>query len=183
MGSATTAGSILALPLLSGPGLSGLPHDESGFIPIDSQARVTGIGDVWAAGDGTNFPIKQGGLAAVQADAAAEDIAHRFGAPIEVKPFEPVLRGQLLTGGDSLHMSHEARGGRGEGVVSGDALWWPPTKVVGRYLPAILEHEGIEYDPTPPREPLDVELAVDEDWKWAPHSPILEGRIPPANSA
>ncbi len=172
------AGAILALPLLSGPGLSGLPHDGSGFIPIDGQARVLGARDVWAAGDGTNFPIKQGGLAAAQADAAAEDIARRFGAPIQAKPFEPVLRGQLLTGGDSLHMSHEAVGGRGEGVVSRDALWWPPSKVVGRYLPAILEHEGIEYDPTPPREHLDVELAVGEDWQWAPHSPILEGRMP-----
>ena len=174
-----TAGAILALPLLGGPGLSGLPHDESGFIPIDAQAQVMGTRDVWAAGDGTNFPIKQGGLAAAQADAAAEGIAHRFGAPIEAKPFEPVLRGQLLTGADSLHMRHEAVGGRGEGVVSGNALWWPPSKVVGRYLPAILEHEGIEYDPAPPREPLDVELALGEDWQWAPHSPILEGRMPP----
>ena len=65
---------------MEGPAIDGLPADEQGFIPIDDHARVKGLEDVYAAGDGTNFPIKQGGLGTQQADAAAEHIAHRLGA-------------------------------------------------------------------------------------------------------
>ena len=54
--------------------------------------------DVFAAGDIANFPIKQGGLAAQQADAAAEAIAAEAGAQVDPQPFKPVLRGILLTG-------------------------------------------------------------------------------------
>ena len=36
---------------------------------------------IFAAGDATSEPIKQGGLAAQQADAAAEAIAAEAGAP------------------------------------------------------------------------------------------------------
>ena len=45
-----------------------------------------------------SFPIKQGGLASQQADAAAAHIARRAGADIEAAPFQPVLRAILLTG-------------------------------------------------------------------------------------
>lgn len=173
------AGAVMTLPLLTGLALDGLPHDHDGFIPIDGHARVMGVEDVWAAGDGTIFPIKQGGLAAAEADAAAEDIAQRFGAPVEAKPFEPILRGQLLTGADSLHMKNAAWAA--EGVVSEDLLWWPPNKVVGRYLPRILEQPGIDVDPTPPRAPLDVELGLPADWHSEArsddsHTPLLKGR-------
>jgi sulfide:quinone oxidoreductase len=58
---------------------------------------VIGIDDVYAAGDMTTFPIKQGGIATQQADAAAEAIAARIGVPIEPMAFQAVLRGQLLT--------------------------------------------------------------------------------------
>ena len=171
-GETYAAGSILALPMLHGAALDGLPHDHDGFIPIDGHARVIGAEDVWAAGDGTSFPIKQGGLAAAQADAAAEDIAQRHGAEIQAKPFDPVLRGQLLTGGDSLHLSSRP-GVEGEGVASADALWWPPGKVAGRYLPSILEHEGREFDLTPPREAVDVEAVVPEGGHPdEPHTPM-----------
>jgi sulfide:quinone oxidoreductase len=85
------ASAVVALPLLEGPGIDGVPSDQSGFIPIDDHARVYDVDDLYAAGDGANFPIKQGGIATQQADAAAEDIAARFGADIEPKPFHPVL--------------------------------------------------------------------------------------------
>ena len=39
--------------------------------------RVRGLDDVYAAGDITNFPVKQGGIATQLADAAAEAIAAR----------------------------------------------------------------------------------------------------------
>jgi sulfide:quinone oxidoreductase len=161
------AGAIAALPVIEGPRLPGLPCDERGFIPIDEHARVVGVEDVYAAGDGTNFPIKQGGLGTQQADAAAEHIAARLGAPIDPKPFHPVLRGKLLTGVESLSLRHDLTGGRGEGAVSADYLWWPPQKVGGRYLAPWLAHEephGLEA----PSRPIEVEVALPVEWHKDP---------------
>ena len=162
------AGAIVALPLIEGPGLVGLPVDDHGFIPIDEHARVPGVEDVYAAGDGTTFPIKQGGLGTQQADAAAEHIAARLGAPVEAKPFHPVLRGQLITGAESLHLRHDLTGGHGEGTASADYLWWPPHKVSGRYLAAWLAHEMPRADPEPPGGLLDIEVPLSHEWHEKP---------------
>ena len=62
---------------------------------MDEHGRVSGIEDVYAAGDATTFPIKQGGLAAQQAVAAAEAIVARHGTDLDPQPFRPVLRGML----------------------------------------------------------------------------------------
>ena len=67
----------VALPLLEGPAVDGLPVTEGGFIPVDAYSRVRGVEHVWAAGDMTSRPIKHGGLTAQQADVAAADIAAR----------------------------------------------------------------------------------------------------------
>ena len=109
------ASHVVALPTLEGPAIPGAPADEGGFLPIDEHARVKGAEDLYAAGDGTNFPIKQGGLGTQQADAAAEHIAARYGADIEPRPFHPVLRGMLLTGEESLSLADRRRG-RGRSV-------------------------------------------------------------------
>ena len=61
----------------------GCPRTRDGFLVTDAHARVRGVPDVYAAGDVTAFPIKQGGIACQQADAAAEHIAARAGAPVE----------------------------------------------------------------------------------------------------
>ena len=72
---------LVALPLVRGPGLEGVPAEpDFGFIPVDRHGRVDGLDGVYAAGDATNFPVKQGGLAAQQADAVAEHVAARHGA-------------------------------------------------------------------------------------------------------
>lgn len=89
---------IVALPTLHGPRLPGVPCDADGFIPTDEHARVRHLADVFAAGDGTQFPVKQGGIATQQADAAAEMMAARAGVGLIPQPFRPVLRGRLLTG-------------------------------------------------------------------------------------
>lgn len=125
---------VVSLPFLDGPDLPGVPADPSGFIPVDSHGRVPGLDGVYAAGDGTTFPIKQGGLAAQQADAVAEVIAAAVGARVEPEPFRPVLRGMLLTGGDDRYLRHGVGGGQGAGDVAAQALWWPPAKIAGRYL-------------------------------------------------
>ena len=48
--------------------------------------------DIFAAGDATDQPVKQGGLATQQADAAAELIAAEAGARVTPQPFRRVLR-------------------------------------------------------------------------------------------
>ena len=89
---------VVSLPGLAGPALEGLPFDHDGFVPVDLHAGVQGLEDVYAAGDATTCPIKQGGVAAQQADAAAEAIAARVGAGVDPQPFRPVLRGLLSDG-------------------------------------------------------------------------------------
>jgi sulfide:quinone oxidoreductase len=161
------AGRVVALPVLEGPSIAGLPADEQGFIPIDQHARVTGAEDLYAAGDGTTFPIKQGGLGTQQADAAAEHIAARCGAEIDPRPFHPILRGKLLTGVESLNLRTDLAGGAGEGAASADYLWWPPHKVSGRYLAAWLAGEE-PHDPEPPRHALEVEVELPKEWHREP---------------
>jgi sulfide:quinone oxidoreductase len=144
-GQAMIADTVVSLPRLTGPHLPGLPCDDDGFLPTDAHGYVMGARRVLAAGDVTTFPVKQGGLATQQADAAAATIAHELGAGVEARPFVPVLRGLLLTGGAPLYLRAEldragrrrsggARRLRLAGEVSSRALWWPPGKVAGRYL-------------------------------------------------
>ena len=123
-----------ALPVLRGPGLAGLPADPHGFIPVDMHGRVEGFHDVFAAGDATTFPLKQGGIAAQQAEAAAEAVAARHGCAIEPEPFRPVLRGKLVTREPDLYLESHIAGGAGEGAAGRRPLWWPPAKIAARRL-------------------------------------------------
>ena len=130
---AVTADRIVALPALEGPRLAGVPCDRDGFVDVDEHGAVRGAPGVWAAGDGTSQPVKQGGLAAQQADAAAEAIASEHGAPCAPSAFRPHLRAQLLTG----TLPWWFRGGRDESVApqaSSSPLWRPAGKVAARYL-------------------------------------------------
>jgi sulfide:quinone oxidoreductase len=126
---------VVTEPRLVGPSLRGIPSGPEGFIHTDAHGRVPGVDDVFAAGDATTFPVKQGGLAAQQADAVAEAIAAAAGAPIDPQPFRPVLRGTLLTGGPARYLRADISGGAGDdSTISDEALWWPPNKLSGRYL-------------------------------------------------
>jgi sulfide:quinone oxidoreductase len=126
---------VVTEPRLVGPRPRGIPCAEDGFIRTDAHGRVAGLDGVFAAGDATAFPIKQGGLAAQQADAVAEAIAASVGAEVDPKRFQPVLRGILLTGGPARYLRADISGGAGDdSTISGDALWWPPDKISGRYL-------------------------------------------------
>lgn len=80
----------MTLAAVEGLRLAGLPTTS---IPIDEHSGVAGVEDIYAAGDGTNFPVKQGGIATQQADAAAESIAASLGLPIEPAPFGPSCAG------------------------------------------------------------------------------------------
>jgi sulfide:quinone oxidoreductase len=126
---------IVTEPRLAGPRLRGLPCDDHGFVNVDAHGRVPGHDGVFAAGGATSFPVKQGGLAAQQADAVAETIAAGVGVDIDPQPFRPVLRGVLLTGGAPRYLRADISGGAGDdSIISREALWWPPNKLAGRYL-------------------------------------------------
>ena len=99
---------------------------------------VEGLDDVYAAGDITRFGVRQGGIAAQQADVVAETIAARAGADVESPVFEPVIHALLLSGGEPLYIRAELAGDDPQCTVSTEPLWWPPSKVVGRYLSPFL---------------------------------------------
>lgn len=135
-----SADRIIALPQIEPIAIGGLPAGGDGFTPVDSHGRVSGLADVYAAGDGTSFPVKQGGLACQQADAAAAMIARAAGADVRTRPFKPVLRGELLTGSRPLYMRTDISGTAGDQSVSSrHTLWWPPSKVAGDYLAPYLD--------------------------------------------
>ncbi len=134
-GAAVPVDRVVALRGLAGRVVPGLPADPDGFIPTDAHCGVEGAPSVYAVGDATTFPLKQGGLAAQQADAAVEAIAAELGLHENPAPFTPVLRGQLLTGGRPFYLRAELAGGETvESAAERSPLWWPPTKVAGKLL-------------------------------------------------
>jgi sulfide:quinone oxidoreductase len=130
---------VIALPHLDGPAVGGIPADASGFVDVDEFGRVAGVPDVYAVGDMTRAPVKQGGLAAQQAVVAARAIAFAAGADVTPLPYRPVLRALLLTGETPRWL--RAEDGRSE-VLCGDAPWWPPHKIATHYLAPYLGGEG-----------------------------------------
>ncbi|MDX6700248.1 MAG: sulfide:quinone oxidoreductase [Baekduia sp.] len=134
---------VVALPTIEGIHLGGVPGDDRGFIPVDEDGRVRGLADVYAAGDGTTFPVKQGGLACQQADAIAELLAAAAGADVDPQPFRPVLRGRLLTGRGAQFLERRPGAGGGERPRPELRLWSAHRKVDGRYLsPWLAELDG-----------------------------------------
>lgn len=156
-GAAVPADRVVALPALDVPAIPGIPQGPKGFIPTDLFLRVEGLDDVYAAGDATWYPIKQGGLAAQQADVAAAAIAAGAGEELRPVPFHPVLRGILLGGRKPLHLRSDS------GTVSTgqtvEPLWWPPGKIAGHHLaPYLAQRPG-----DVPRPPLtDIEPPAGE---------------------
>lgn len=66
---------IVALPELYGPSVHGLPLSAEDFISVDRFGRVPDCGSLFAAGDATDFAVKQGGMSSQQADVVAESVA------------------------------------------------------------------------------------------------------------
>jgi len=154
---------VVAMPTIEGIPIGGVPGDDRGFIPTDEDGRVRGLADVYAAGDGTTFPVKQGGLACQQADAIAELLAAAAGADVEPTPFRPVLRGRLLTGRGAQFLEHPLAGGGGAGARSELRLWSAHRKVDGRYLsPWLAELDGVAEpdDAAAPEPAIDVEVPL-----------------------
>jgi sulfide:quinone oxidoreductase len=136
-----TVDRVVALPELVGPHIRGLPSAPHGFIPIDHLCRVQGLGGVYAAGDGTDYPVKHGAIAAQQAQVAARHIAAAAGADVTPHPFHPTLTGMLLTGGTPRYLTARLIGGHpfrstagAVPVEAADAA----AKVVAPYLTGLL---------------------------------------------
>jgi sulfide:quinone oxidoreductase len=154
------ADAVVALPRLLAPEIAGLPADTEGFIPIDEHGRVRGLPGVYAAGDATDFPLKQGGIAAQQADAAAEAIAAELGFDVEPAPFRPVLRGLLLTGRAPRYLRAEVLGGGAtRSSAEEEAIWWPPAKIAGRRLGPFLALQGVSGGAPPDAVALELEAS------------------------
>lgn len=137
MAGAIPADLAVALPALVGRPIPGIPHDRAGFVEVDAQCRVAGVDNVYAVGDMTARDLKQGGLAAQQADVAAAGIAATAGLIGTVEAYEPILRAMLLTGDEPLYLQHPP-GREGLPGAGAEAPWWPAHKIVGLHLGAYL---------------------------------------------
>jgi len=142
------ADAVIGLPRLEGRQIGGIPHDDDGFVGVDEHGRVIGLERVYAAGDVTSFPVKQGGIATQQADVVAEAIAAEVGVEIEPQAFDPILRGVLWTGREPRYLYGRPTGGHGELSSLGERPQWPSQegKVIGRYLTSFVD--SLADDPT-----------------------------------
>ena len=159
-GDAITCDQAVALPRLVVDEIQGLPQNPQGFLATDVQMQV--MTDVWAAGDVSAFPVKQGGLAAQQADVAARAIAVRAGAHLSLEPYRPVLRAELITPAGPEFMRAHRAGGEGESAHSPEPLWWPPEKIAARYLGPLLaaERSGVAFEELIDLDPPDTSLTA-----------------------
>jgi sulfide:quinone oxidoreductase len=156
---------VISLPAPEVAPLPGLPQQHGGFVAVDRYGGVLGVERVFAAGDATWFPVKQGGLAAQLADCAASAIAALAGAPVHPQVFRPVLRGALLTEWGPRYMRTRLDDTAGEAAAK-SVLWWPPAKVAGKFLAPYLAAKAGYKTPQRPLEDLAApvgDLATDID--------------------
>lgn len=143
-GAALAADRIVTLPALAGNPVRGLAHDAAGFIPVSPEGAVEGAQGVWAVGDVTARPIKMGGLATQQADAAASAVARFLGASAPPPQPAPELRAILLTGVASAFLRARLDGAQDDTTVAFGPRWMPPAKVAGRHLaPYLARHATV----------------------------------------
>jgi sulfide:quinone oxidoreductase len=174
-GEPIAADTVVALPRLVAPRIGGLPRGKGGFVPVDEYGRVRGLAGIYAAGDVTSFPLKQGGLAAQQADVAAEAIAADLGQDVDPQPFRPVLRGLLLTGRAPRYLRAEVMRGRAMRSTAGkEAIWWPPVKIPGRRLGPLLALHGTSGGAPPGAVALELDASEVPDGGQPSDGPVRE---------
>jgi sulfide:quinone oxidoreductase len=140
---------VVHLPLWSGPNCPGVLCDGDGFVLVDDAFRVRDDDEVFAIGDASAGPYKQGGLAAQQADVVAEQIAWQLGAEHPPRPYRPVLRGLLRTADGPRYLRAAPPGEPTSAEVSEECLWWPASKVAARWLTPWLATRDVERRPPP----------------------------------
>jgi sulfide:quinone oxidoreductase len=126
---------VVALPILEGAQIAGVPADPHGFIPVTGYGEVRGLDGVYAAGDVTSLEVKHGGVAAQQADLVAATIARRAGAAVEHRRLAPTIRGVLMTGRTTRYLDAElGSDGTYSSTVAGVCPWGSPAKIDARHL-------------------------------------------------
>ncbi len=139
---------VIALPELSGPAIRGVPLGEHGFIPVDLHCRVRDGEHIYAAGDATDFPVKQGGIGAQQADVAAQSIAALAGASVTPEHFKPVIHGMLLTNDTPRYLTAHITGGQGSSSeITDTPTSSSPPKIAAKYLAPYLQKRDREGAP------------------------------------
>ncbi|MGP0102276.1 MAG: NAD(P)/FAD-dependent oxidoreductase [Solirubrobacteraceae bacterium] len=144
-GARLEADRVVAAPRLRGPRITGLPADRWGFVTTDALGGVVGSPDVYAAGDMTSFPIKQGGLATQQADVIAQRIASSHGLSVAESRLHRILRARLVGGENPVYLRTEldefgqATASTLQGHFNDSPSINPPEKVFGRYLSPYLQ--------------------------------------------
>jgi len=136
-------------PYIAAVPYPGLPADDRGFLKTQLETRqVIDFEDIYAPGDGGDFPVKQAFLAFLQADAVAEHISMKFGDFKFRHPFDPVSMCVMemfdtatfaqvplrLTGEPDRPV--EVRPDAGDDYKVGvSPLWRLGKKLLGMYLP------------------------------------------------
>jgi sulfide:quinone oxidoreductase len=135
---------IISVPTVSGPSVRGIPgFARDRFLHVDEYCRVLNTGGrIFAAGDATDLPVKQGGIGAQQADVAAAGIAHLAGAGPAPERLRPRIDAVLLTGAKPLYLSAYLIDGQGWQASLYDEPPWPAGEKViaeelGPYLRAL----------------------------------------------
>lgn len=145
---ALPADAVVTIPQLTAHRIAGVPASWWGFVPTDRCGRVQDLDDVYAAGDMTAYPVKQGGLAAQQADRIANTIARGLGLPVREPDERLVLQAHLVGGDVPLFLRAELDWqGRPTAATASHldhSAEFGSTKVLGRYLAPYLE----ELEPT-----------------------------------
>ena len=154
---------VIALPRLRAAHPA--PQTVEGFVPVDPHGRVTGLEERPCRRRHHDVSVKQGGIATQQADAAAETIAALAGAQVAPEPFQPVLRGLLLTGGASVPSArHQRRVRRRVGRRHGASV--VAAREDRRAIPgASSASAGLDSTPDapPPSGAVLVDVEIDED--------------------
>ena len=143
VGGPIRADRVVAVPQLRGRRITGVPATRLGFVPIHAYGRVDGLENVYAAGDITTCPVKQGGLAAQQADVIAHAIAAGAGASTKGLRARYVLQALLIGGRTPLILRTEVDAWGQPGAAALEQFEKreanSSNKVLARYLTPYLE--------------------------------------------
>ena len=164
---------VVALPELRVPYLPGVPRGPGGLHTHRRRAGVKGLEGVFAAGDATSFPIKQGGIAAQQADAAAaanRGAGRSRGGP---RPPDLLLRAALLTGSAPRFLRAALDDRDATSTAGSSVLWWPPGKIAARYLAPYLAGRAGAGEP-PPLDDVEARFGEEPEAAEADRSAALE---------
>ena len=153
---------VVALPRAAGPALPGVLNDAHGFIRCDRTARSTTPPPCGRRATRSRSPSSRAGWPRSRPTRSPRRSPRAPAPTCDPQPFRPVLRGVLLTGRGQAWMRNVVAGGDGEGEAQRRALFWPPTKIAGRYLSpylAALDHaQAIGEIPQPSGHPVELDL-------------------------